>query len=392
MPRHRRERVPRHRARPEAGYPARRAQVTAALPAPRTELDDCDLDGTGMRVAGLDDTGPDATETAPLAALTGALPPRFDGAVAGLAGFAAPDARVLDDSVLDAGVLDDGAAGHGPPGRTAPPARPPGRRPHSHSQRRRRKAVSTTARPALAGQRAGKQGGVARGVLVTPWFAAAAGFVIAASLWIYSPHPQLTFPAIAIGKAPMPCSSHGCGPHVDKQGAGSLTLNSGEPLTQQQNSAGHGAPGQARTAASGLAFGYVVQPTWGGNFEVVISVTGKRAVKNWRLAFVLPGDHIRFVIGAHWQPVGGDGGTASPFTGAEGQQYGGPGGYSGSRVDPGAVNGDFTYGSGHGGTLDQPGVIFSVYASGKPVGPAHCSFDGASCTFRKLSSASQGRH
>jgi hypothetical protein len=223
-------------------------------------------------------------------------------------------------------------------------------------------------------------------VLVTPWFAAATGFFVAASLWIYSPHPQLTFP-IAIGKAPMPCNSNGCGSHVDKQGAGSLTLNSGEPLTQQQKSAargGSGARSQARTAASGLTFGYVVQPTGRGNFELVITVTGKRAIKNWRLAFVLPGDHIRFVFGAHWQPRGSDGGTATPSTGApstgaRSQQHSGPGDY-------GSGQGDYTYGGAH----DQPGVIFTVFASGKAVPPADCTFDGASCTFHQLSSASQG--
>jgi hypothetical protein len=213
---------------------------------------------------------------------------------------------------------------------------------------------------------------------MTPWFAAATGFVIAASLWIYSPHPQLTYPAISIG----PCKTSGCSPKVDQQGAGSLTIKSGERARQQHKAAAPVRTGprtRASTAASGLTFGYFVRQTTPGNFELTVSGIGQRAVKNWKLAFVLPGDQIRYVIGAHWQANGRDGIVASPLAGDQGQQHGGPGDYGGGPGD-----------HRDGGAYGQAGDSFEVFASGTRVGPADCSFNGASCTFHELSSASQG--
>jgi len=222
---------------------------------------------------------------------------------------------------------------------------------------------------------------------MTPWFAAATGSVIAASLWIYSPHPQLAFPAIAIGR--VPCGSDNCGSQVDRQGAPSLTMNSGEPMAPSHNSAkpaGSGTPSQGRTAASGLTFSYVVRQAADGDFALTASVTGKHPITNWRLAFVLPGDHIKYVFGVHWQPAGSDGGTASPFTGPAGQHGGGPwdsGGGYGNQGDPGAGQGS---GAGsRGGAPEEYGVTFTVIASGMAPVPADCSYDGAPCTFHELS-------
>jgi hypothetical protein len=223
---------------------------------------------------------------------------------------------------------------------------------------------------------------------MTPWFAAATGFVIAASLWIYSPQAQLTYPAIAIGK--MPCDSSGCGQHVEQQGAGSLAMNSGEPLQQEHKSATHAgtrARRQARTAASGLTFGYATSPVAHGHFALVVRVTGKRVIKNWSLTFLLPGDHIEFVYGANWRAVGSDGLAAGPFTGDHVQQ---PGGFGGDGAGLGAQGGE-QRDYGHGGTPDQSGVVFTVIASGTPVAPAYCSFDGASCTFHNLTTSRRGR-
>jgi hypothetical protein len=288
--------------------------------------------------------------TAPLAALSASS----DGTVAGLGGLA--------------------ASGYGAM---------PGRRPASHSRRRSRQSASTPPGSAPASGLAGTHPMVARGLLMTPWFAAATGFVIAASLWIYSPHPQLTFPAIAVGKLPKVPS------HVDQQGAGRLAIKSGERATQQHESA---APAKtstrdrASTAASGVTFGYVAQSAADGKFWLTVTVAGKHPIKNWQLAFVLPGAHIQSVYGADWHPAGSDGGTASQFTGGPGQQHGGPVGGGSGHTGPGGAGGDY----GHGGAADQPRVIFRVLASGRPVGPADCSFDGASCTFRELSSPSQG--
>jgi hypothetical protein len=224
---------------------------------------------------------------------------------------------------------------------------------------------------------------------VTPWFAAATGFVIAASLWIYSPHPQLTYPAIAIGK--VPCNQNGCAPSIDGQGSRQLTVNSGEPPTQLPNSAkpaGTGTRAQTRTAASGLTFGYVELPAAHGDFAVVVSVTGKRPITNWHLAFVLPGDHIQGVIGAHWQAAGSDGGTASPFTGDPGQYGGGGWGAGGgyrNQGDQSAAANEGGGADGYGGAPAAYRISFTVIASGTHAVPADCSYDGVACTFHRMS-------
>jgi hypothetical protein len=367
---------------------------------------DTELAGFGLAGTGLPGAGPDVTETAPLAVPAGTLPLSFDSEISRLARLAltgdgeldggaldataldasasdggapdgaAPDKAVADNGVADISVADTSVADTWPPGLAAAVADPSGYRPPSHSRRRIQRAASEPASPAPGSPAPGRQPGVARGLLMTPWFAAASGFVIAASLWIYSSHPQLTFP-IATGS--VPCIPDGCSPqHVDRDGVGSLAMNSGQPMARQHKPA-HPArkviPGQARTAASGLSFRYVVRPAADGSFDLIVIVTGKHSVKDWHLAFVLPGDHIKFAVGADWRATSTDGGTASPLTGDQGQQHGGPWSHGGY---------------GHGGALDQPGVIFRVVASGTPAGPAQCSFDGASCTFHELSGVSQG--
>jgi len=305
--------------------------------------------GTGFAGTGLAGTGQDATETAPLAALTASRERTF----AGLGGLAAPE---------------DDAMPEGPP---------PGRRPASHSRRHSRQRASTPARSAPASGLADKHPRVARGLLMTPWFAAATGSVVAASLWIYSPHPQLSY---AIGNAP--CKTSGCGSSGDQHGAGSLTTRSRQRLRQQHQpavSTKTRTRTHTSTAASGLRFGYVVQPAANGKFWLTVTITGKRPIKDWQLAFVLPGADIQSVHDADWHPAaGGDGGTASQLTGDAGPQHGGPVGGGSGQGDPG--------GYGHGGT----DVFFTVLASGKPVAPADGSFDGAKCTFRPLTSPGQG--
>lgn len=429
MPRHRRERVPRHRALRLAGYPARRVQVTAALVAPSSALDrpvsdrpvadrtgpdrtgldrtgldarapnalllaDAELpgirlDGRGLAGTGLGSGGLDDTETLPLPVLMGARRSQFNSSVHGPADDDAADDGPWDNDAEDDGRWDDGAAdddavgydlpaeplwGDLLPGDLLARDRPAGHRAPRFSRSRRRPALSTAA----VGQPAVKQHGVAHGLLVTPWFAAAAGFVIAASLWIYSPHPKLTFPAIAIGN--VPCAQTGCAPEISKQGSRQLTIASGEPLSRSK-SRGHtesSAEGRDSTAASGLTFSYVVIPADHGNYAVIISVTGKHAIKNWKLSFVLPGARILYVIGAQWKADGSDGGVASP--GSDNAQWRGPGaeGDQGNQVSD-RGDGDT---SGHGQLL----AGFTVIASGKAVGPSHCYYDGAACTFRKLTS------
>ena len=338
------------------GLLAAGATIKTAAPAgfgmAGTGLANTGLANTGLANTGLANTGQDATETTPLAALTAS----WDRAFAGPGGRAAPE-----DDAMPAGP-------------------PPRRHPASHSRQRSRPRPSTPAGSAPASGLTGKHPRVARGLLTTPWFAAAAGSVVAASLWIHSPHPQLSF---AIGNAP--CSTTDCGPHVDGQGAGRPAVKSGERVPQQQHGSAESPKGSTReraSTASGLTFGYVVQPAADGKFWLTVTITGKRPIKDWQLAFVLPGAHIQSVYGADWHPAGGDGGTASQFTGVPGPQHGGPPGGGSGQGDSG--------GYGNGGAGDATHVFFTVLASGKPVGPNDCRFDGAKCTFVALASPSQG--
>ena len=371
--------MPRHRAQRTADHPARRARLTPAVPAPRSGLDatglhraelhGTGLHGTALNGSGLAGSGPDDTDTAPLAVLPGTLPPGFDSEVSGLASLAVTGAGELHGGAADGAVTDNGTA----------VLSSPGDRPPSHSRRRIQRAAS-----AAASQPPGRQRGLARGVLMTPWFAAASGFVIAASMWIYSSHPQLTFP---ITTGPVQCGTDGCSPqHVDRQGAGALAINSGQPLPPQHKpatAAKQATRDRARTAASGLSFRYVERPAADGNFYLIVIVTGKRPIKDWHLAFVLAGDQIQSVFGADWQGKGSDRVAASPLTGGQGLQDGGSGNDGGSPSQGG-------YDYGRGGAFDQHGVFFRVIASGTPAPPTQCRFNGASCTFHELSTVSQG--
>jgi len=200
----------------------------------------------------------------------------------------------------------------------------------------------------------------ARGLVVTPWFAAASGFVIAASLWIYSPHAQLQFPNNAIHLQHCP---RGCSPATSQKGSGSLASSGKHRLTNSQQS---GTAGAGNPAVSGLTFSYVVLSSQDGNFTIRISVTGKRAIKAWTLSFVLRGDRIRGVSGADWQRTSRDSGTAS-----------GEGGQAGQWT------GDGQGGSGHSaGDHQRYMLTFVVSGTGQPVAPTSCRYDGHACTFR----------
>jgi hypothetical protein len=203
----------------------------------------------------------------------------------------------------------------------------------------------------------------ARGLMMTPWFAAASGFVIAASLWIYSPHAQLHFPnnnAIGVQHCNGPCA-----PAAHRNGSRSLSSSGRNQLPDSQTSGASRAGSQA--AVTGLTFSYYLLRSPDGGFTIRISVMGKRAIKNWTLAFVLPGDRIRWLEGASWHRTHPDSGTA---TGAADQAGNWPG-------DGQDGHGQF------GGHHQQYGFTFVVSGAGQPVPPTDCLYDGQACTFRQ---------
>jgi hypothetical protein len=202
-------------------------------------------------------------------------------------------------------------------------------------------------RPALVG-------GAVRGLLVAPWFAAAAGFVVAVGVWISAPHAEFRFPS-AVGE--VPCQVTGCGNQAG-QGAGQPTTTKGQPIAHHKKAANSDAG--RRTAASGLTFGYVVLWHQQGKFAVLITVRGTKALRSWDLAFRMPGDQITYVSGAAWQPSGTDGGTAS----VQADQH--------KPREHGDADGPDP--SGHV-------ISFTVYGQGTPVAPTGCTFDKATCSF-----------
>jgi hypothetical protein len=98
----------------------------------------------------------------------------------------------------------------------------------------------------------------------------------------------------------------------------------------------------------------------------MIRVVGQRAIKDWRLAFTLPGDRIHKVSGAVWQRISRDSGTAS----GDAQQGQWPGGGQGA---------DDQFGGGR----HQYGFTFFVSGKGSPVLPTSCLYNGQTCMFTK---------
>lgn len=191
--------------------------------------------------------------------------------------------------------------------------------------------------------------GAARGLLVSPWFAAGAGFVIAAGAFIYAPHAELNF-GNAIGVT-----------HCTQSDCETVTPQGGAPPI----AAGGGTPIPAEPAATGLTFRYTVNWDDHGPFEMVLTVTGKHAIGAWQLTFVIPGATAVSVVGANWQPSGTDGGTASGTT---------LGASHGTQLSA-AVDGHH----GHDGQQNVVSVV--VQGTGQPKAPTGCVFNGATCQF-----------
>jgi len=322
MPRHRNERVPRHRAPRPRGNPVRRARLTAAV---------------------------------------AAAPP-------GLAATAPSDADAARTEPL-------------PLRSTVPRRRPDSQRaPASDAGRR---AVSGRRRPLTSHPTGsgGALGGAARGLLVSPWFAAAAGFVIAGSLWIYSPHTELTFPDLAIGTSR--CSDATCdGPTTEAHGSGSklATPAPGRTTKSRQNSgktAGAGtAPVRTEVRRAHVSVGYHVTIQNDHRFSLSVTVSGKHIPQRWRLAFTIPGVQVQGAVFANWTASTSDSGTARPT-----YEAGWPG--SGGRQ-----NGDSSHGLSGAGLGGQRGRFeFVIFGTGTPGQPTGCTYDGDACTFHEISTS-----
>lgn len=226
------------------------------------------------------------------------------------------------------------------------------------SARHFRAATRASTHPASSGT--GVLRTAARGLLVTPWFAAASGFVIAASLWIYAPHAHLQFPSGSAIQS-QHCNSR-CAAATSGKDTGQLATSGKGSLAEPRKSGSRAGvrrvAGNNRSVA-GLTFSYYVLRSQNG-FSIVISVVGQHAIKAWQLHFVLPGDRIRQVWGARWHQTSPDSGTVS----------------GGSQPVP-------STGAGGESGPDTHGYRFTFFVSGsgQPTGPANCVYNGQSCTF-----------
>lgn len=306
--------MPRHRAQRRIENPNGRVRVNAAVAAARSALED----------ASPAEILPDwetAADTEPLPAIAvqpGPASPAFPAASAFPASTVSPAASPFP-AASRAPDLPRGPVSPRGPGGPAGPGRAP---------------------------RSRRMSGVARGLLVTPWFAASTGLVIAAALWLHAPHAELTFPNQIVH-----CPGPGCPVHR-KPAHGSLaTTRPGERIGHKLGpKAGH--RDAAPDVTSGLTFRFTVLPHQSGSFAAAITIYGKRSLGSWQLRFRLPGTLIQSVAGARWRLLrGGDGVVAR----ASQLQF--------SRHD------------------DNGGVRFVVFASGTVTAPTGCSYDHMSCTF-----------
>jgi hypothetical protein len=250
----------------------------------------------------------------------------------------------------------------------------------ARSHRRARPAGSR--RPPAGGDRHSRPRGM-RGMLITPWFAAGAGFVIAAALALNSPHTVLTY-------KPNTSTCSTCVPSKQslataKPGVVLQTPKSG-PAARSDRRARPAV--RAPQAPVGSAIGYRVVWQKNGSFAAVVTVPQAAADHGWSLRFEIPGHRILGVWGAQWAPApGGYGGEVSSF--ATRSRPGSPGsaGSPGSPGSPGRGAPSVPPGAGRGGRPGQSGhsgpdqLRFLVSAQGTPVTPAGCVLNGASCHF-----------
>jgi hypothetical protein len=178
-----------------------------------------------------------------------------------------------------------------------------------------------------------------RGLLVTPWFAAGAGFVIAAALSLNSPRTILTY---------RPNNAPNQSKCADCQSPESVPTSKPGVQIKSVDPAAIGGSG-----GSGLAVPIQLGPERNGVFSVTFTLPASQAGNDWKLRFALPGRNITQVLGAQWLPdAADDGGEAAKLP---------QGGYV-SPANPAAVS-------------------FLVSASGPPVAPVHCVLNGQPCHF-----------
>lgn len=198
-----------------------------------------------------------------------------------------------------------------------------------------------------------KQAG--RRLLVSPWFAAGAGFVIATGAVIYMPHSQLD-PAINITH----CKGASCEPTqlTPQVGAKPLPVGTGAPI-----------PVPSPSLPAGMSFWYQPGHSAQGEFSMWIEIRSRDSLGQWQLSFHVPGATSIWVYWPRWQLSGIDGVTVSSYyAGTESAGY--------AQIS--------AHEAGSAGELSRGGytVLFQIRGMGTPGPPTHCTYNGATCQFK----------
>jgi hypothetical protein len=183
-----------------------------------------------------------------------------------------------------------------------------------------------------------------RSLVVTPWFAAGAGLMIAAAVAIGSP-PALTYgPAVP----ELRCSAGGCTGLAQGHRPGLAAAGPGVALQDGGGAASAGRrPGAPAVGVPYERVEYQIITDGLPGFVVVITLPGGLKPGSWHLQFGFPAARIDRVWGARWQPSG----------------------------------------NGQAGTATGRGHRLTVWADGAPAAPSGCRLDGVRCGFSRRAGA-----
>jgi hypothetical protein len=188
---------------------------------------------------------------------------------------------------------------------------------------------------------------LARSLMVTPWFAASAGIVIAVALAVDSPAALMYVPN---GPA-VRCPASGCGgPAYSPPGVTTQT-----PGVKLQTGTAPGAAGTGTPARAVYQLGYQIIRGQKGDFIAVITLPADLKPGAWSLRLGFPSARVDRVWGARWQP----------------SRHGHVGTATGSWRPHGH--------NPHDRGLD--GRQLMIFAVGTPTLPSGCRLDGISCDF-----------
>jgi hypothetical protein len=191
--------------------------------------------------------------------------------------------------------------------------------------------------------------------MLTPWFAAGAGIVIAAAVAVGSP-AALTYSPTGPGAR---CSVSRCANPAPDRVPDVATASPGVALRapggQPRGAGASSGPRRAAQAGGGAGYqvGYQVIRHRRHGFVAIITMPGDLAPGFWGLAFAFPSARVDRVWGALWQEsANGGGGTAlGPL------QW-----------------------TGHPPRAPDARQLV-ILASGTPTAPSRCRLDGISCSF-----------